>query len=981
LLLLGALGLLAVLLPLWWLWPRPWGGEPAPDTCPADVLAAAAIPGAALAWPGRGNAKQAPPELVAIMGDGRFRILGDSGWLAYSPDGKVLAVPSGNEVRLFDAATGRYRRTLAGHTNQAYVLAFSPDGKTLASGGFDNTVRLWDPDTGKERHVLRGHQDRVFGLAFTPDGAALASAGLDRTVRLWKVATGEETLRRSHAEKASGVAVRPDGKLLASVSLDGIVRTWDLPGGKPVQTLEHGASGVLLRVAFSHDGKLLASGSEEAVKLWDGRTGAPLRSLPTPGSGLLAFSPDGDVLWTARHDHRGGTPHAARRWQVVTGKPLTNMPLLSIGGWANHALSPDSRTLAALATHDKVVRLYDTATGRPRFPATGHSDQILRVAFSHDGRLLATPSRDGTIRLWDVASARELRVLEGHTGEVLLVSFAPNDKLVASGGADGLIQLWDPAYGILEATLRGHTGIVDIVAFSPDGRLLASASRDGSVRLWDVERRTEVRTLKANAPPVWALAFSGDGRSLATGGSDRNLRLLDVRSGAELLVRQHPEQVTSLVILPDGRTLATGGGDGVVRLWSLAVGTLRQELPGRGGPLTGLSVSGDGRLLAASGLDGAVRVWDLEASPPRRQTFRLFPYRDQVFSVVFSPEGRHLATANPDGTVYLLRLAAPGRGPLPGLPTPDPTTAELRRFVGHRGHVDWTCFSRDGKLAFSAGTDETARVWDVAAGKELHALGHPARVIRLAATPDGRHLITTCADGLVRLWDVTAARELRRLDGKHDPWSLALSPDGNEVVTAVQDRPVTVVSSLATGKELRRFDLGGQCAFALGGKQLLSARSEHLRLADAARGAGVRRLGEHRDWVRDVAVSPDGRLALSASGNSNGFQPADPPWSDCSVRLWDLTTGRELWRRQESHYTRWGVAFTPDGRLAVAGSYDRTVRVYDVETGRELACLDTPTPIHGVAVAPDGRSVLTGGQDGVLRLYRLPKPRDGRAKR
>ena len=260
----------------------------------------------------------------------------------------------------------------------------------------------------------------------------------------------------------------------------------------------------------------------------------------------------------------------------------------------------------------------------------------------------------------------------------------------------------------------------------------------------------------------------------------------DVDSGERRRSLKHPEiWVQSCCFLfgrPGGcmaqRRYRRGVGH---RLWSLPTGSLRRELPGRGASLAGLAVRADDRLVSATGFDGAVRLWDLSTNPPRRQTFRLFPYgASWSYGVAFSPDGRHLAAGNPDGTIYLFRLTLGPSGPdrpagvAPG-PTPklssDPRI-QARRIQG------WVCasiFSPGRQADLRAGTDGDVCELDTATGEELHRLHHPNEVFDLALTPDDRLIISSCRDGIVRVWDATTGKEVRRLGDKRNPWSVTLS--------------------------------------------------------------------------------------------------------------------------------------------------------------------------------------------------------------
>ena len=285
--------------------------------------------------------------------------------------------------------------TLTGHTDDVDSVAFSPDGKTFASGSSDYTIQLWNVATGDPLKTLTGHRNSVYSVAFSPDGNTLASGSRDNTIRLWNVATGDplKTLT-GHRGYVSSVAFSPDGNTLASGSWDTTIRLWNVATGDLLKTLT-GHRGYVNSVAFSPDGNTLVSGSwDTTIRLWNVATGDPLKTLA---------------------GHRNS--------------------VLSV------AFSPDGKTLAS-GSGDNTIRLWNATTGDPLGTLTGHTDSVLSVAFSPDGKTLASGSGDNTIRLWNATTGDPLGTLTGHRNSVYSVAFSPDGNTLASGSRDNTIRLW-----------------------------------------------------------------------------------------------------------------------------------------------------------------------------------------------------------------------------------------------------------------------------------------------------------------------------------------------------------------------------------------------------------------------------------------------------------------------------------------------------------------------------------------------------------
>ncbi len=775
----------------------------------------------------------------------------------------------------------------------------------------------------------------------------------------------ELVLQTGHTDRVTAIAFSPSGQSLASGSWDGNVKIWEVETGYNLRTLT-GHTGEIHAVAFSPDGRFIASGGiDERVKLWDVITGQELHNLESNSGRIddLAFSPDGKLL-------AAGTMHGnVIISEVNTGKILNNIPTRT-GSTTDLTFSPDGRWLV-WGSSMGIVTFYNLETEQEK-----HFKGGSLIAFGPNGHLLAIGgddwqklNKDKSIRILNLITGKKIISRVTHFKDVLCIAFNTDGQVVASGGGDNQVILWDVTLGRKLHSLSGHYGAVCDVAFSPDGLLLASGSDDNTIKIWDVKAGSELRTLGGFTGKFFGVAFSPDGRWLATGGTDKNVNLWELSTGIVLENFETEAGSAQNAFSEDGRWLFSWGGSGRLKIWDIVTNIEVLSLPVR-------VISPDKRLKALISHDKRIKIIEVFTG---RVLHSLEGPREDIISMVFSPYGRFIAFSTKT-IIYIWDLT---------------TGDELQNMaLEDESFLNFAFLADESSLISASRKNWKAniKVWNVQTGEEIRSfLIQSPFVNTVAFSPNGKFLSCGGFSGEISLLEIDGFSEIGTFEGhKSDICSIGFSPDGKLMASRSSENQV-ILWDLASRMPLKRYQLhnyrGCYSDHAVG--VAFSTDGHWLSSVDGKGSVKVWNISNGKELIAPCGNKYENQRYSSSDAYSvlrnDGLIRASVDKSDHSkIKLYDVPSGKELHtlsgHKAEAGYGSPGMIhfvlpitslrFSPDGTMLASGSADKTIKLWDVGTGRIIHDLaGHQGSILTFDFSHNGRWLVSGGEDSSVRIW------------
>lgn len=910
--------------------------------------------------------------------------------LAFTPDSNsLIAGLADNSIRIYSIADGKEIRNIAGHGGAINSVTITPKGDLLSASA-DQTVRLWNPSDGaaKGQFKLGGP---IIGVSLTRDSSKLASAS-GKTVQLLNLADGKVSTFTTPAEITS-VAIHPDGQRLAVGGTDGRVRLYE-PSGRLIESFAH--TGPVVALAYHPDGKRLVSASaDQTVRVWS--PAANWVSLqPSPARALI-LHPNQQRFYTAAADGQ------IRAFTTGDGKEQRAFAAHT-GGVAHLSIRNDGTQLASVG-EDKTAKVWQPDEGK-LLTTVNLRESASQVALSPSGARLAVATQKANaprVRVYEVSSGREMQTLTDFAGSVRALHYAADNRTIYVGGDDKLITLADTN---VATAIVAHAGGANCVSFHPNGAQLFTGGQDKTARYWSLGDAKQLKQFGPFDAPVRAIAVSKDSQVIAIA-EGKNVRVRQIGDDKELALLTHPDEVQSVAFSPDSTKLLTGCNDKVARVWDVAKQVVWQSVQ-TANPVRAVAYHPSANLFTTSGEGKSAALVSLEVTA-------VVAVGAPVRALELTPNGSHVLVGG-DGKLVKMLNTANGN--------------EERTFAGSESTVSALAVNKNGQLLAVGNSEGKIHLHNLANSEIVGTILAGGAVERLTFHPSLPVLVGATKAKTVAVWNIAFqpgqplpsefGQVVQQFSHSEAVEAMALSPDGVQIYAGGAEKSLRVwrLAANTPTKSLPHPNIVDAVAYSPDGKLVASACHDgQVRIWDHSKAAVVKAINAHIRTqpkqeafpVYTVAWSPDGKYVASGS-------------RDRSVKIWDAASGN-LHKEFKAYHEKdhpdghtdavTSITFTPNSQFLLSAGEDRSIRVWDVATGKlvrqfinpKIKQPDTkpsdpkqkdpkadpkadpklqpiklpptahPGTIHVVRVSPDGKQVISGGvgvgRSGYLAVWDL----------
>jgi len=835
--------------------------------------------------------------------------------------------------------------------------------------------------------IQKGHSGAITSLAITQDGKQMVSGSDDKTIKLWDLETGKITHAMVDKSGIGVISITPDGKRIVFGSGDKFIKLWDLETGKIMHTmLDTSGIGV---ISITPDGRRIVFGNgEKSIKLWDLESNKIIDKM---------------------------TGHLIKNRDVILD------------------IIPDGK-LAVNGRYDGTIELWDFEADKLIRTITGLIKKRDSISITPDGKRAITWSIDGTIWLWNLETGKPIRPLEGHKKredaiysynrpilrwepkiKYNVISISPNGTRAVAESNNGNISLWNLKNGKLIRTMAGYDMRSNVITISSDGTHAVAGSDDGTIRLWNLETGALIRTMIGRAEKcVNTVAIATDGKRIISGNRDKTIKIWDMETGKLIqTLTGHTREVNTVVLTPDGNQIISESEDRTIKFWDLKTGKLILSLPMRnkyegksaainpdskwdawsndntsrdgykGGPI---AITPDGKFIVL-GNDNIIELWNLEFG---HLIGKFEGHKNSVEEIANTPDGKKFISRAIDNVIKLwdletgsfirdIKLVSKVNAIAI---TPDSkqivfgisdssiklwdieTDSVIRSMPGHEGEINTVVITPDGKQIVSGSDDSTIKLWDLESGKLIRTLiGHENSVKTIAVTFDGKHIVSGGEDGDILLWDILDGKQKAHIVPFDENQWIAYTPDNNYTCSPEAEEYITFRSGNTIypysnyAKHFKNESIVTKTFQSILPAKPIDRKPTIKPVTNPSAELAIKK---DELPILSLAVTSDSRRLVSGS-------------ADKTIKLWNLETGTLIHTMAGHDKAVMSFTIANDNKWIVSICGDNTIKLWNLETGTLIRNMSggIGENVNSIAVTPDSKQLVSGNKDATVKLWDL----------